>query len=288
MIRVVTLDAYDAEAASTEALQDALHGVRRGLRARRATCALPGGAERAVRRRQALLEALPASRAYADDKILYLTSRKLKDRARSSPGTRRPGLRALRQGPRALVSSAGVKDLEASLKLVGAARDAPARAPVGAAPLPRPALRDVPALDARPSTPATPSSAPSAATRASRRSALPSPERRPSAHGAGTRVRLDRANEPRDDGSIEVNRGASRERGGRRTKRSAWCQRPARSRSALCPTRSESPGSPPGRGSALHPGVRACGRPARRGRGQSPGAEGRRAHRCTRNNLEQE
>jgi len=66
---------------------------------------------------QALMRALPAPRAYSDDKILYLTARKVKPRALLSGDVPCSGF-ADQNGPRALVSSAGVKDPEAQLKQI--------------------------------------------------------------------------------------------------------------------------------------------------------------------------
>ena len=66
---------------------------------------------------EALLQALPTPRAYADDKVLYLTQRKLKPRSLISGELPTAGF-ALQNGPRALVSSAGVKVPEAGLKII--------------------------------------------------------------------------------------------------------------------------------------------------------------------------
>jgi predicted Zn-dependent protease len=65
---------------------------------------------------QALARA-PKVRAYADDKVLYLTPRKLKDRALPSGTAPTHGF-AVYGGDKALVSTHGVKDLETGHKLV--------------------------------------------------------------------------------------------------------------------------------------------------------------------------
>lgn len=65
----------------------------------------------------ALLDGAPAVRSYADDKLLYLTSRKLKDRQLPSGAAPTHGI--ARYGKdRALVSTSTVKSFEDSLKLV--------------------------------------------------------------------------------------------------------------------------------------------------------------------------
>jgi predicted Zn-dependent protease len=65
-----------------------------------------------------LLEEAPSVRVYADDKRLYLTTRKLKDR--ELPSGRAPTQGYSEYGKdRAVISTFGMKDLEASLKLVG-------------------------------------------------------------------------------------------------------------------------------------------------------------------------
>jgi archaemetzincin len=66
---------------------------------------------------QRLLDALPTVRAFKDDKILYLTTRKLKERQLPSGVAPTHGM-AKYKAERALVSMAGLKDLEQSLKPV--------------------------------------------------------------------------------------------------------------------------------------------------------------------------
>ena len=67
---------------------------------------------------EALTTEAPAPRMYADDRVLYLTSRPLKERSLISGTAPTHGF-AQYSGQRALITTAGVKDLEASLKLVG-------------------------------------------------------------------------------------------------------------------------------------------------------------------------
>jgi archaemetzincin len=66
---------------------------------------------------KALLEGAPAIRAYADDKILYITRKKLKDRQLPTGTAPTHGF-AQYTGSRALISVAGVKDIEAGMKLI--------------------------------------------------------------------------------------------------------------------------------------------------------------------------
>jgi archaemetzincin len=66
----------------------------------------------------AVLEKAAGVRAYADDKLLYLTARKLKDR--ELPSGVAPTNGCAQYGKeRALITTAGVKDFEEQLKLVG-------------------------------------------------------------------------------------------------------------------------------------------------------------------------
>lgn len=64
-----------------------------------------------------LLEQAPSVRAYADDKVLYLTSRKLKERTLPSGVAPTQGL-ARYSRDRALISTFGEKNLEEGLKAV--------------------------------------------------------------------------------------------------------------------------------------------------------------------------
>jgi len=109
VIRLVTLDAYDPKV--IDRLCKVLYTAF-GVGCEHAgDMPLPGGQSEPFDA-QALLQALPSPRAYADDKILYLTSRKLKPRSLVSGDVPSSGF-SNQNGPRALVSSAGVKDPEA-------------------------------------------------------------------------------------------------------------------------------------------------------------------------------
>ena len=65
----------------------------------------------------ALVRAAPSPRVYADDRVLYLTARPLKDRNLVSGVAPTQGF-AEYGGQRALITTHGIKDVEASLKLV--------------------------------------------------------------------------------------------------------------------------------------------------------------------------
>jgi archaemetzincin len=67
---------------------------------------------------EALVAAAPAPRLYPDDRVLYLTARPLKERILISGTAPTHGF-AQYGGQRALITTSGVKDLDASLKLVG-------------------------------------------------------------------------------------------------------------------------------------------------------------------------
>ena len=114
MIRLVTLDAYDPKVIDRfcKVLYTAF-----GVGCEHAgDMSLPPGQSEPFDA-QELLKALPTPRAYADDKILYLTSRKVKPRSVISGDVPCSGF-ANQNGPRALVTSAGVKDPEAGLKQI--------------------------------------------------------------------------------------------------------------------------------------------------------------------------
>lgn len=66
---------------------------------------------------QRLLDALPSVRSFKDDKILYITTRKLKERVLLSGTAPTPGFCKYNQD-RALVSMVGLKDMETSMKPV--------------------------------------------------------------------------------------------------------------------------------------------------------------------------
>lgn len=65
----------------------------------------------------AFLENAPAISSYADDKILFLTPRKLRDRKLSSTTLPTHGLALMGQG-KAIITSSVVKDLESGMKLL--------------------------------------------------------------------------------------------------------------------------------------------------------------------------
>jgi archaemetzincin len=66
---------------------------------------------------EALANAAPVPRLYADDRVLFLTARPLKPRTLISGVAPTDGF-AQYGGQRALITTGGVKDVEASLKLV--------------------------------------------------------------------------------------------------------------------------------------------------------------------------
>src|SRR6185295_10180855 len=97
VIRLVTLDAYDPKV--IDRLCKVLYTAF-GVGCEHAgDMPLPGGQSEPFDA-QALLQALPSPRAYADDKILYLTSRKLKPRSLVSGDVPSSGL-SNQNGPRA-------------------------------------------------------------------------------------------------------------------------------------------------------------------------------------------
>ena len=157
--------------AAREALPDALHGVRRGQRALRAVD-LPAGMTEPLDAEK-LIEEMKGVRAYEDDKVLYLTSRKLKER--DLAGGKAPTTGFAQYGKGRASSPPTATRTWRRLQAGGAATRCTRLATSGscttawirAAPCTRPG---------RPRSPrVSPPSAPSAATRASRRSALPSP-----------------------------------------------------------------------------------------------------------------
>ena len=114
MIRLVTLDAYDPKV--IDRLCKVLYTAF-GVGCEHAGDMAPPSGQSEPFDAQALLDTLPSPRAYADDKILYLTSRKLKPRSLLSGDVPCTGF-GNQNGPRALVTSAGVKDPEAGLKQI--------------------------------------------------------------------------------------------------------------------------------------------------------------------------
>lgn len=115
MIRLVTFDSYDEKqlAALCRMLYTAF-----GVGAEHsAQLEIPEG-HREPFEANRLLEEAPLVRAYADDKVLYLTTRRLAER--NLPSGRAPTDGCARYAKdRALVTTAAIKDLEAGLKLVG-------------------------------------------------------------------------------------------------------------------------------------------------------------------------
>ena len=114
MIRLVTLDPYDPKV--IDRLCKVLYTSFGVGCEHTGDMPLPAGQTEPFDA-EALVQALPAPRAYADDKVLYLTQRKLKPRSLISGELATTGF-ALQNGPRALVSTAGVNDPEAGLKIV--------------------------------------------------------------------------------------------------------------------------------------------------------------------------
>jgi archaemetzincin len=114
VIRVVTLDSYDEK--QLERLCRTLYTAF-GVGCEHAgQYALPADMKEPLDAEEAL-ERAPKVRAYADDKVVYLTSRKLKDRPLPSGTAPTHGF-ALYGRDRGIVSTHGMKDLEASQKLV--------------------------------------------------------------------------------------------------------------------------------------------------------------------------
>ena len=106
MIRLVTLDAYDPKV--IDRLCKVLYTAF-GVGCEHAgDMSLPPGQSEPFDA-QELITALPSPRAYADDKILYLTSRKLKPRSLISGDVPCSGF-ANQNGPRALVTSGMATD----------------------------------------------------------------------------------------------------------------------------------------------------------------------------------
>ena len=115
MIRVVTLDEYeDKGLASLCKLLYTSFGV--GCE-HSGSVKVPGGLGEPYDV-QKLVEQVDSVRAYADDKLLYLTSKKLKDRALPSGTAPTHGF-CVYGKERALITPAGTKGLEEGLKLVG-------------------------------------------------------------------------------------------------------------------------------------------------------------------------
>lgn len=118
MIRVVTLDSYDEKQLKkfTELLYTSF-GVGAEAVAQKE---IPPefGRESEPLDAAAFLANPPKVTAYADDKVLFITSRKFKDRELPSGKAPTYGFALDEQG-RAIISTHGVKDLESGLKYVG-------------------------------------------------------------------------------------------------------------------------------------------------------------------------
>jgi len=114
MIRIVSLEEHDPK--HMEKLARVLYQAFGVGTEYSGTVRLPDGFTEPYEP-QRLLDALPAVRAFRDDKLLYLTTRKLKDRALPSGAAPTHGMARYKR-ERALVSMAGFKDLEQSLKPV--------------------------------------------------------------------------------------------------------------------------------------------------------------------------
>ena len=114
MIRVVPLEAYDSQ--ELQRLCRSLYTAFGVGCESAAQVALPAGVGDPIDARK-LLDQVQLVRAYADDKLLYLSSKKLKDRELPS-GTAPTLGYALYGKDRALVSTHGVKNWEEGLKRV--------------------------------------------------------------------------------------------------------------------------------------------------------------------------
>ena len=114
MIRVVPLEAYDSQ--ELQRLCRSLYTAFGVGCESAAHVALPAGVGDPIDARK-LLDQVQLVRAYADDKLLYLSSKKLKDRELPS-GTAPTLGYALYGKDRALVSTHGVKNWEEGLKRV--------------------------------------------------------------------------------------------------------------------------------------------------------------------------
>jgi predicted Zn-dependent protease len=114
VIRVITLDSYDDKhlAKLCKVLYTAF-----GVGCEHAKeLKVPAGFDEPLEAFK-MLEAADGVRAYADDKLLYLTPKKLKDRTLPSGNAPTHGC-AVYGKERALITTAGVKDMEEQMKLV--------------------------------------------------------------------------------------------------------------------------------------------------------------------------
>ena len=113
MIRLLTLDEYDPK--QIEKLCNALYTAF-GVGCETAKIPMPAGVGDPVDARK-LLEQVDTVRAYADDKLLYLLHKRLKDRELPSGTVPTHGY-AWYGKDRAVVTTHGVKNLEEGLKRV--------------------------------------------------------------------------------------------------------------------------------------------------------------------------
>ena len=117
MIRLVTLETYEDKA--LEKLQKTLYTAFGVGCEHSADLKMPAGHPVPLDA-EALLKDVEGVRAYQDDKLLYLTPQKLKDRVLASGTVPTPGFCFYNQ-TRALISTYGVKDLEedSGQKIIG-------------------------------------------------------------------------------------------------------------------------------------------------------------------------
>ncbi len=115
MIRVVTLDEFDPK--QLEKFQKTLFTAFGVGAEHSGHVEVPTGLSEPIDP-EVLLAEVRTVRAYADDKLLYLTKRKLKDRQLVSGIAPSQGFSTFGK-ERAVVSTAGFKDLETSLKPIG-------------------------------------------------------------------------------------------------------------------------------------------------------------------------
>ncbi|HLT28984.1 MAG TPA: hypothetical protein VK013_03015 [Myxococcaceae bacterium] len=115
MIRVVTLDSYDPK--HVELLCRTLYTAFGVGAEHEGELPLPRGLNEPIDARE-LLEKAPKVTTFTDDKVLYVTPRKLAARNLASGSVPTPGF-ALYGEDRAVISTHGVKDFEEELKVIG-------------------------------------------------------------------------------------------------------------------------------------------------------------------------
>lgn len=114
MIRVITLDDYEPK--HLEQLCKSLYAAFAVGTEHSGSVPVPPGMSEPFDAAK-LLEGAQAVRAYADDKLLYLTKRKLRDRTLTSGSAPTIGY-ALNAKERAVISSAAIRNLDDQLKLL--------------------------------------------------------------------------------------------------------------------------------------------------------------------------